>query len=110
MNVISDLCELIASWMRSDQIRVSPTTGRLLGLQAGDRFVLRGDAYVVQSREVDDLDSTKQLVYELSSSRGRCRLAVDVSQVLATASGQIVSETGDSMTVFDDDVAMLAAA
>ena len=67
MSVMGQFCELIASWMRSDQIRVAPTTGRLLSLQVGDRFVLRDEAYVVQSREVDDVDSPEIVIYELGS-------------------------------------------
>ncbi len=107
MSVMGQFCKLIASWMRSDQIRVAPTTGRLLSLQVGDRFVLRDEAYVVQSREVDDVDSPEIVIYELGSSCGRRRLCVDVLQVHDVACGEMWDEVGNCQSVFDDDVAFV---
>lgn len=106
MSMIGQFRELIGSWLQRDRIRVAPTTGRLLGLQVKDRFVLRGDAYVVQSREVDDVDSPTRVIYELNSSRGSCRLTVDVFQVHEVASGEVWDSSGCRLTVFDDDLAM----
>jgi hypothetical protein len=74
--VVASFLGLIAAWYRSDRIRVSPTTGRLLRIQVGDRLVIRGELYRVAQRDIQETQNSKVLTFELAGSLEPGRLKV----------------------------------
>ncbi|KAA1261377.1 hypothetical protein LF1_39240 [Rubripirellula obstinata] len=116
--IVATIRDLIAAWYYTDRIRVSPTTGRLLALQVGDRFVIRGESYEVLRREVDDTTNGTVLTYQLDGSQGgsqggsqrRSILTVQQDGNDGNSVGQLITSGKHdprSMSVFNDDIALM---
>ena len=101
---LSAVRELIAVWYRRDRVRVSPATGRLLGLQVGDQFVFQTDAYVVQARLPGCQDS-HDLLYQLQGSSGPATLRV-VRHADGWAVDAVLITPDAEIEIFDDDVVL----
>ena len=106
---IADGCRsLIRSWNAVDRIRVSPTAGRLLGLQGGQTVLICGELVQVRSRTVRTCEHETSIEYILEHNGGECALTVFLADIAGRTSGQVAF--GDrSVHVFDDDIAVLAS-
>ena len=104
-SLFRSVCDIIACWYGSDRVRVAPTTGRLLGLQEGDRFLTDGNTFEVLSRSVGDIHSGCNIVYRLSSSAGDAVLQI-VPQQNDRSPAAIMKIDGVEQEIFDEHVTM----
>jgi hypothetical protein len=58
---------LLQAWWGSDRIRTSPTTGRILALRPGDRFLLMDQIWTVTFRDIKCRDSSTRVRLGISS-------------------------------------------
>ena len=58
---------LLQAWWGSDRIRTSPTTGRILALRPGDRFLLMDQIWIVMFRDIKCRDSSARVRLGISS-------------------------------------------
>lgn len=104
--VIKTVGNLLADWWNRDRIRVSPTVGRLLSLQHGDRILLGGRLFHVQ--QVCAKSEAWFVSYTLVSETESALLKVKRDQNGLATEGWLESQ-GNREIVFDDDVAVLSA-
>ena len=95
----------LVDWLSHDQIRISPTTGRLLSLQLGDRILLRSQLFCVLKIYVSQENDS--VVYSLGSEDKRATLKIQRDQNGKATDGWL-EMVGLSEPVFDDDVAVLS--
>ncbi len=109
---------LIGCWVGDDRIRISPSQGRLLGLQLGDQVIIDRQMYRVASCQT----FANQAVFEMiqpefltpdeagQEASTRCQLVVPLSRdddpQLPCGGGQM-HQHGSVRWVFDDDVALI---
>lgn len=103
-----ELLALIRSWYAVDRIRVSPSTGRLLGLRNGQTILIRGEPALVRSCIVRMCDQDTRLEYSLDYIGVNCTFIVRVPDTTSSISGEIVC--GAQITpVFDNDIVILTS-
>ena len=74
---------LLRAWWGSDRIRTFPTTGRILALRPGDRFLLMDQIWTVTLRDIKCGESTARVRLGISSEieNESAELIVDASDV-----------------------------
>lgn len=99
--------QLVAAWFSRDRVRVSPTTGRLLGLAPGDRLLLLCDLYQIAERIVIG----GRVVYRLQGADADAELIVqvpeDANALQASPTKGVLRLAGQERMVWDDDVVVL---
>ena len=101
---------LLQSWWRTDRIRTSPTTGRILALQTGDRFLLLNQIWTVTSRDIKCRESSANIRLEISSESENqtaeliCGATDVVSARLEPAGLRI---NGRIVPIWDEDFSLL---
>ncbi len=106
MHLLTDIANLIRSWWRSDSIRVSPTTGRLLQLRTGSRVLIFGNVFTVEKRIDSEFERSGNVSYLLQDGEADCYLNVTRQIGNLRWRGTLSSE-GNERPVFDDDIVIL---
>ena len=109
LTAFNSLRELVVAWHQSDRVRISPSTGRLLRLEPGDRFVFRGESFTVTARVVQQTETGHELVFQIASSLGDGNLVVVRDTVTEKTIGRLEAPTLN-LVVFDSDVYVLGSA
>lgn len=103
---MESLVAFVRNWLQADRIRIAPGDGRLLRLQPGQKLLLRGVVY--QVREVAlDVPESNDLIVLVAGDQGVARLIVHRTASGGCAGAQLVSEDGQQLDIFDDDVQVL---
>ncbi len=101
---------LLQSWWRIDRIRTSPTTGRMLALHAGDRFLLLNQIWIVTSRDIKCCESSTGVRLGIRSETENqtaeliCGTSDTISTRLQPAGLRI---DGQIIPVWDEDFSLL---
>ena len=101
--MLDALLQPIVSWFRVDRIRVSPTTGRLVGLDVGDCFVFRNMLFGVTRKSVT-LDG--KIAYQLDLQGSQLFVIRDPLGWFSSA--QLLHD-GQLLRVFEDDIVLVKA-
>jgi hypothetical protein len=107
MQFVRMIWELATDWFRRDRVRVSPASGRLLALRAGDRFIFQDDEFVVDSRSVEEDNFGREIIYRLDGSCGASVLRIfqDVDLVVNAE----IEYADSNTTVFESEVVLVGA-
>lgn len=81
---------------------MGPTVGRLLLLEAGDRFVFRSDVFLVVDREVIDRENENEIVICLDQATVQI---VQSKRDISTSAS--IHRNGTTTPIFDDDLMLL---
>ena len=103
LQFITALRDLAAAWWMTDRVRISPSSGRLLGLRPGDRFVFRCESFTVVEKFIQQTGTGHELVYQVGSSLGDGRLVVVRDGVTNTIIGELNVPTL-KVAIFDSDI------
>ena len=103
---LKSLRDLVAAWHQADRVRISPSTGRLLGLNPGDRFVFRGESFTMIARSVQQTATGVELVFQVASSLGDGNLVVVQETTLGTTAGKL-DVPPLNLAIFDSDIVLL---
>ena len=103
LKVLKSLQQLVVAWHQTDRVRISPSTGRLLGLKPGDRFVFRGESFAVTTRVVQQNETSHELFFEVASSLGDGKLSVVRDRVTEQITGALEVPTLN-LSIFDSDI------
>ncbi len=103
LHCFMSLRDLAAAWWMTDRVRISPSSGRLLGLRPGDRFVFRGESFTVVARSVQPTATGHELVYRVESSLGDGSLVVARDALANTTFGEVQLPTR-CFPIFDSDI------
>lgn len=101
---------LLQAWWGSDRIRTSPTTGRILALRPGDRFLLMDQIWIVTFRDIKCRDSSARLRLRISSETRdqTAELNITASGVDAKRSEPAVLQIDDQIVpVWDAEICIL---
>lgn len=103
---------LLRAWWGSDRIRTSPTTGRMLALHTGDRFLLLNQIWIVTSRDIKCRESSAHVRLEIRSETENrtAELICGASNVLSARlepAGLRIDER--IIPIRDDDISILAS-
>jgi hypothetical protein len=90
---------LLQAWWGSDRIRTSPTTGRILALRPGDRFLLMDQIWIVTFRDVKCRDSSARLRLGISSETRN-----QTAELNLRASGVDAKRTEPAVLQIDDQI------
>ena len=101
---------LLQSWWRADRIRTSPTTGRMLALHPGDRFLLLNQIWTVTSRDIKCHESAARVRLGI-----RCESEPQTAELICGASDVVSTRTepaglrinGRIVPIWDDDFSLL---
>jgi hypothetical protein len=102
----NSLRDLVAAWYQIDRVRISPSTGRLLGLKPGNRFIFRCESFDVVTRDVQQTATGHELVYTIASSLGDGSLVVAHIDGTDTTTGELTAPRLKT-TIFDSDIVVL---
>ena len=103
---------LLQSWWRADRIRTSPTTGRMLALHPGDRFLLLNQIWTVTSRDIKCSESAAsvrlRILCESENQTAEliCGATVTVSVHTQPAGLRI---DGRIIPIWDEDFSLLSS-
>ncbi|MFO1003008.1 MAG: hypothetical protein U0936_21970 [Planctomycetaceae bacterium] len=77
---------LLCSWWHADRIRTSPTTGRILALHTGDRFLLLNQIWTVTWRDIKCRESSAsvRLGIRCESEQQTAELICGATDVVST--------------------------
>ena len=103
---------LLRAWWGSDRIRTYPTTGRMLALHTGDRFLLLNQIWTVMHRDVKCGHSTAKVRLGISSETEKlsAELIVEASDVVSVRlkpAGLRID--GRMIPVWDADISILTS-
>ena len=103
---------LLRAWWGSDRIRTSPTTGRMLALHTGDRFLLLNQIWIVTSRDIKCRESSAHVRLEIRSETENqtAELICGASNVLSARlepAGLRIDER--IIPIRDEDISILAS-
>ena len=101
---------LLQSWWRVDRIRTAPTTGRMLALHPGDRFLLLNQIWTVTSRDIKCHESAARVRLGI-----RCESEHQIAELICRASDVVSTRTepaglrinGQIVPIWDDDFSLL---
>lgn len=101
---------LLQSWWRTDRIRTSPTTGRILALHTGDRFLLMNQIWTVTSRDIKCCESSARVRLGI-----RCESEHQAAELIGGATDVVSSRTepaglhinGRTIPIWDEDFSLL---
>ncbi len=106
-DILKSAGRLFCSWFHIDRIRMSPTEGRLLSLQPGQRILLRQQVYAVCGPAAADPVDRQLLTIRLESDEGSASLDVQRASDGRFRSARLLDECGRFTDIFDDDVDLL---
>ena len=103
---------LLRAWWGSDRIRTSPTTGRMLALKTGDRFLLLDRIWIVTCRDIKCRESSAHVRLEIrsESENQTAELICGASNVLSARlepAGLRIDER--IIPIWDEDISILAS-
>ena len=101
---------LLQSWWRADRIRTSPTTGRILALHTGDRFLLLNQIWTVTSRDVKCRESSAsvRLGIRCESEHQIAELICGATDVVSTRAEPVGLRINNRMVpIWDEDFSLL---
>lgn len=103
---------LLRAWWGSDRIRTSPTTGRMLALKTGDRFLLLDRIWLVTCRDIKCRESSAHVRLEIrsESENQTAELICGASNVLSARpepAGLRIEER--IIPIWDEDVSILTS-
>ena len=103
---------LLRAWWGSDRIRTSPTTGRMLALKTGDRFLLRDRIWIVTSRDIKCCESSAHVRLEIrnESENQSAELICGAKNVLSAPLEPAGLRIDDRIIpIRDEDISILAS-
>ena len=103
---LRSVLQLLRSWYAVDRVRVSPTAGRLLGLRADDRVLIRDDVFTVVSRQSIASRDGIQLAYQLESDDGAADLEVKSDSSCTRHPAELRTKNGTT-TIYEDEIVEL---
>ena len=103
---------LLQSWWRADRIRTSPTTGRMLALHPGDRFLLMNQIWTVTSRDIKCSESAASVRLRIL-----CESENQTAELICGASVTVSVHTqpaglridGRIIPIWDEDFSLLSS-
>jgi hypothetical protein len=101
---------LLQVWWGSDRIRTSPTTGRILALRPGDRFLLMDQIWIVTFRDIKCRDSSARVRLGISSETRNqtAELNLRASGVDAKCAEPAILQIDDQIVpVWDAEISIL---
>ncbi len=104
---LTSLRDLVAAWWMTDRVRISPSTGRLLGLRPGDRFVFRCESFLIVGKAIRETAMGHELVYQVESSLGDGCLVVVRNGTTHAITGEFNVPTL-KLAVFDSDLVVVS--
>jgi hypothetical protein len=123
-SIFGGLTESLRRWWQADRIRVSSSQGRLRRLKAGDRVLLEGRIWNVLSSGTEPsggLCTTELVMFRAvlqnadpsdAIAQGTLEVAIPVEGFteVSKGTGTFVPDSGDRISVSDDDVTVMEAA
>ena len=103
---------LLRAWWGSDRIRTYPTTGRMLALHTGDRFLLLDRIWIVTCRDIKCRESSAHVRLEIrsESENQTAELICGASNVRSARlepAGLRIDER--IIPIWDEDISILAS-
>lgn len=101
---------LLQSWWRADRIRTAPTTGRMLALHPGDRFLLLNQIWTVTSRDIKCRESSARVRLGIccESEQQTAELICGATDVVSTRTEPAgLRINGQIVPIWDDDFSLL---
>ncbi len=101
---------LLQAWWRADRIRTSPTTGRILALHTGDRFLLLNQIWTVTSRDIKCRESSASIRLGI-----RCESEPQTAELICGATDAVSTRTEPAglrindriIPIWDEDFSLL---
>lgn len=105
-SLLHSVLQLLQSWYAVDRVRVSPTAGRLLGLRADDRVLIRDNVFTVVSRQTIASQEGVRLTYQLKSDDGAADLEVESNASYTRQLAELSTKNGTT-TIYEDEIVEL---